>query len=131
MTRPQINIFKRETNVVIVSEGQTLMRRGDAADYMYVVQEGELEARLVDGTVVETIGPGGIVGEMALVDGAPRTADIVATKESRLVPLDEQAFMNHVHRTPFFALQVLRITVERLRSMMARQEATEDATASG
>jgi CRP-like cAMP-binding protein len=61
---------------------------------------------------------GGIVGEMALVDKAPRSANVVAKTDCVLVPIDEAAFMRHVHSTPFFALQVLRITVKRLRQQM-------------
>ncbi|MAU00875.1 MAG: hypothetical protein CL608_27335 [Anaerolineaceae bacterium] len=54
---------------------------------------------------------------MALVDDSPRSATAVAKTDCRLVPLDEKAFLDHIHRTPFFALQVMRILTNRLRNM--------------
>ena len=85
---------------------------------MYVVQEGEVEV-VVDGKTIDTLGPGSIFGEMALIDHSPRSATVVAKSDCRVVPLDETRFMQHVHRTPFFALQVMRIMTERLRRRMS------------
>jgi CRP-like cAMP-binding protein len=87
---------------------------GDEGRFMYVIQEGELEVS-VNGAVIDRLGPGHLFGEMALIDHSPRTATVRATTDCRLVPIDEARFMNHVHRTPFFALQVMRIMDERLR----------------
>lgn len=117
-----VNMFKYEKNTVEVKAGHELFHLGDAADLMYVVQHGEL-AVLLNGRVIETIGEGGIVGEMALVDNSPRSATVVAKTDCILVPFDEAAFKSHVHTTPFFALQVMRIMVARLRQMMESVEA--------
>jgi CRP-like cAMP-binding protein len=91
---------------------------------MYVVQQGELEV-ISNGEVIDRIGPGGIVGEMALVNNAPRSADVIAKIDSVVVPIDENAFMQHVHRTPFFALQVMRIVAERLRRHMSEHHSAD------
>ena len=74
--------------------------------------------------LVETIGPGGIFGEMAIIDKSPRSATVVARSDCRLVALDETKFMQHVHRTPFFAIQVMRIMTERLRRRMTAAQQT-------
>jgi CRP-like cAMP-binding protein len=112
-----IDIFKYEKNVEYYSAGDTIFEAGDAGAYMYVVQDGEVEVS-TDGRVIDTLGPGGVFGEMALIDSAPRTATVRAKTDCRLVALDEVKFMHHVHRTPFFALQVMRIMNERLRRRM-------------
>ena len=53
--------------------GETIFAAGDKGDKMYVIRTGEIEIER-DGKVVEKLGPGGIFGEMALIDGAPRAA---------------------------------------------------------
>ncbi|HEU5100134.1 MAG TPA: Crp/Fnr family transcriptional regulator [Roseiflexaceae bacterium] len=60
-------------------------------------------------------GPGGIVGEMALIDDRPRSATAVAATDCRLVPIDERRFTFLVQQTPMFALAVMRVMAERLR----------------
>ncbi len=116
-----IEIFKYEKNVEYYAAGDVIFHAGDTGQYMYVVQEGEVEVT-ANGRVIDTLGPGHIFGEMALIDHSPRTATVTARTECRLVPMDETRFLNHVHRTPFFALQVMRIMNERLRRRMTAEE---------
>lgn len=73
---------------------------------------------IANGKVIDSHGPGGMFGEMAIIDHSPRSATVVAKTDCRLVPLDEDRFMAHVHRTPFFALTVMRMLSERLRQQM-------------
>ena len=64
-----INIFKNERDVVFFTAGAVICQAGEPGDKMYVVQEGAVDI-LVNGKVMETAGPGGVVGEMALVDAS-------------------------------------------------------------
>lgn len=111
-----INIFKHEKNVHYFSAGETIFKQGDVPNFIYVVQEGTVGI-LVNEQLVETAGEGSVLGEMALVDDSPRSATAIAQTDCKLVPLDEKSFLDHVHRTPFFALQVMRILTFRLRKM--------------
>lgn len=86
---------------------------------MYVVKEGEVNI-LVNDKVIETVGPGGMVGEMALIDTHSRSATVVAKTGCQLVPINEKRFAFLIQQTPYFALQVMRVLVERLRKMDAR-----------
>ncbi len=113
-----IEIFKFEKNVNSYNPGDIIFQSGDEGHCMYVVQAGEVDVMVGD-RLIETIGPGGIFGEMALIDRSPRSAGVVARTACRLVPIDETKFMQHVHRTPFFALQVMRIMTERLRRRLS------------
>jgi CRP-like cAMP-binding protein len=117
-----IEIFKYEKNVDYYAAGDIIFEAGDEGHYMYVIQDGEVEV-VADGVVIDTVGPGGIFGEMALIDRSPRSAAVRARTDCRVVPIDETRFMNHVHRTPFFALQVMRIMNDRLRRRMAASNA--------
>lgn len=113
-----IDIFKYEKNVEYFSAGETIFKAGDEGHCMYVVQEGTVQVKVGD-RVIEELGPGEVFGEMALVDSSPRSADVVAKTDARVVPIDEDKFMSHVHRTPFFALQVMRMLADRLRKRVA------------
>jgi CRP-like cAMP-binding protein len=52
---------------------------------------------------------------MAMVDGQPRTASAVARTDCRLVPIDQKRFQFLIQETPYFAIEVMRLLVERLR----------------
>lgn len=114
-----INIFRNATDVVTVPAGQAICREGEPGDLMFVLQDGEADI-LVGGSLVETVGPGSLIGEMALIDASPRSATAIARTDCRLVPLDEQRFKVVVHNTPFFAIQVMRVMADRLRRMNER-----------
>jgi CRP/FNR family cyclic AMP-dependent transcriptional regulator len=96
--------------------GQVIFTAGSPGDVMYVVKEGEVEV-LVRDRVIETIGPGGILGEMALIDHSPRSASARAKTDCQLVPIDEARFKYMIQQTPFFAIEVMRVIARRLRHM--------------
>ncbi len=99
--------------------GEVLFRKGEVATRLYVVKSGELQ--ILDGnTVFEAVGPGGIVGEMALIDGSLRSATVQAIRPSAVIPVDERRFLFMVQQTPFFALRVMRVMSARLRAMNER-----------
>jgi CRP/FNR family transcriptional regulator, cyclic AMP receptor protein len=107
------SMFRNE-DALALEAGETLFGAGDPADVMYVVQSGCLEIRIGD-NVVDSVGEGGVVGELALIDGLPRSADVVAVEPTRIVAIDERRFMYMVGETPYFALTVMRALAERMR----------------
>jgi CRP-like cAMP-binding protein len=108
-----------ETNPLRFADGEVVFNEGDEADRMYIVRDGEIELRR-GGQPIEVLGPGSIVGEMALIDPAPRSATMVAHGECRLVAVDEATFHQLVQKVPGFALEVLRVVVRRLRNEIQR-----------
>jgi len=52
---------------------------------------------------------------MALIDASPRSATVVAVTDVKLVPVGEKQFLFLVSRTPYFALNVMRVLAQRLR----------------
>lgn len=109
-----VDILRREGEGQLFAAGQAIFTKGETGDVMYVVSEGEVEV-LVRGQVIETVGVGGIVGEMALIDASPRSATVVAKTDCTLVPVDSKRFERLVSYNPFFALQVMRVLAQRLR----------------
>jgi CRP-like cAMP-binding protein len=97
--------------------GQPIFSQGDApGGMMYVVQEGAVDI-VVNGAVVDTIGPGMLLGEIGLVDSNPRTASAIAKSACRVLPIDERRFLFLIQNTPVFALDVMRTMANRLRSI--------------
>ena len=96
--------------------GQRIFNQGEAGSTMYVVQDGEVDL-LVNDQVVEKLGPGGVLGEMGLIDTSPRSASAVARTDCKLIPVNHDRFALLVQHTPDFALQIMRVMAGRLRAM--------------
>jgi CRP/FNR family transcriptional regulator, cyclic AMP receptor protein len=113
-----IQFFQQSKDQVLFEAGQTIFAAGQPGKLMYVVTAGEVDI-LVGETLIETVGKGDILGEMALIDTQPRSATAIAKTDCKLAPIDEQRFSFLVQQTPYFALQVMRIMADRLRKAHA------------
>jgi CRP-like cAMP-binding protein len=114
-----VDLFLNDPDGQTFLKGSTIFSADDPADVMYVVIEGKIELS-IRGTVVETLGRGGVFGEMSLIEHSPRTASAKALTDCRLSCIGEKRFEFMVQQTPHFALQLLRIITERLRRMDER-----------
>src|SRR3954447_1446345 len=87
-----------ETELVSLDAGEFLFREGDAADALYIVQKGTLRV----------VKPGGIVGEMALVDQSSlRSASVIAGTHAELLKIDRNKFLDLVANNPDFSIEVM------------------------
>jgi CRP-like cAMP-binding protein len=116
----QVQLFRHATDVKVFTAGQVIFREGEPGDIMYVVQEGEVDVRIGDQDI-DHLGPGGIFGEMALIDSSARSATVIAAIDCRLVPIDERYFHQLVQQRPYFATEVMRVMARRLRRWMDLQ----------
>jgi len=96
--------------------GETVFFQDDDGGYMYIVRSGKVNI-IVSGVVLESIGPGGMFGEIAVIDGSPRSATAVAKEATELELIDGQAFALIVERSPSFALKIMRMLAARIRRM--------------
>ena len=99
-------------NKVIVKEGQ-------AGVMMYVVLEGRLAVSIRD-KLVEKSGPGGVFGEMALVDRTPRLATVVSETDCGLLAIGRNTFLDLIRASPDFAVSLLGAVGDRARFIAAR-----------
>jgi len=109
----------RASEMLRFDAGRTVFKEGDPGDTVYVVLDGKVDLR-VGGRLVETVGPGGVLGEMALIEHAPRVATATARTACDLQPISEARFMAMIQQTPHFALQIMKVIASRLRRMNAR-----------
>jgi CRP/FNR family transcriptional regulator, cyclic AMP receptor protein len=124
-----VAMFRDEPGTVHLEAGEVLFTNGDPSACMYVVRSGTLTIR--SGRVVyEDVGPGGIVGEMGIVEAqTPRSAMVYARTRAELVAIDEERFLSLVAATPGFALAVMRVLSQRLRRMDDRYAASRSDSA--
>jgi CRP/FNR family transcriptional regulator, cyclic AMP receptor protein len=95
--------------------GDVIFREGDPAEELFIVKSGTVEVR-VGNRLLDTLPERSIFGEMALIDRGPRSATAVAATDATLVPVGEKQFLFLVTRTPYFALNVMRVLAQRLRT---------------
>ena len=112
-------LFRQDTDTISLSPGQALFQAGEMGNEMFVVIEGVVDI-VVSGTVVETATSGALIGEMALIEEAPRAATVTAKTQSRLARIDEHRFHSLIQQNPAFASQVMKTLVDRLRQMNQR-----------
>jgi len=94
--------------------GQVIFSAGDTGREMFIVRNGSVDLRIGE-TLLETVGQGGIFGELALVDPAPRSATARAGPDCMLVLVDAAAFNDLVRKVPGLALEVMKVMARRLR----------------
>jgi CRP/FNR family transcriptional regulator, cyclic AMP receptor protein len=109
-----LDILRREPDVRSFKQGDIIFKAGDPGDCMYAVVDGTVEIR-IRGASVEQIAPGGVFGEMGLIDAQPRSADAVAATDCSLAVISEKRFLRLVEMMPQFALQMMRVITQRLR----------------
>lgn len=99
--------------------GETVIKAGETGGCMFVVQSGEAQI-LHEGVALDVVGPGGVVGEMALVDGSLRSATVVARTDLQLMPISKSDFELLIRRHPDFGIYVMKVMSLRLRLMNIR-----------
>ncbi|MDP3177111.1 MAG: cyclic nucleotide-binding and patatin-like phospholipase domain-containing protein, partial [Spirochaetaceae bacterium] len=109
----------RSMNRITLEAGETLFSQGDAADAMYFVQEGMLQAYAVGGdgstALVGRMGPGSLVGEIALLMGGRRNATVKATERTTMARLAAEGVDAVVARNPDTTRGIIDVARKRLR----------------
>ncbi len=100
-------------------DGATLCRQGDPGDALYVILNGQVRISIdsADGETrhLNLLGPGELIGEIALLDGGPRTATMTTTESSQLAVIERRAFISLLERKPQLAIQLLALVSARAR----------------
>lgn len=96
-------------------EHEPILREGEHGSEVYVLVDGTASVD-ISGRYIATVGPGELVGEMAAVTGAPRTASVVARSRVKALALSRDALAIIFDECPSVARRMLRIIVRRLRA---------------
>jgi CRP/FNR family cyclic AMP-dependent transcriptional regulator len=105
---------------------EALFLKGDPGDALFAVRRGQI--RIATGTdagrrlTLNLLGSGDVFGEVALLDGRPRTADAVATEPTELFMVRRRDFVDLITHRPGVALRIIELLCERIRWMSDRME---------
>jgi CRP-like cAMP-binding protein len=99
---------------VDVADGRVLTRQGETGHEFFVVLDGGVNVD-VDGRPVASLGKGDFLGEIALIDGKPRTATATAVGPTRLLVIGHREFHRLMDDFPTVKTCVLQALAERVR----------------
>lgn len=109
------------TEIRTYPPGHVLCQEGAFEDIFYIVADGKIviTKQMSEGEpekVLRVGGRGDMVGEMALIQNAPRAATVRATSECTVLEMEKQDFETILSHSPRMAMDIIRITLDRIRS---------------
>lgn len=119
LTRHQLRALAKVSDEVVVESGAVLMHEGDPGDQLYAIVAGQVTARQ-GGRKIGAWGPGDYFGEMAILDGAPRSATVTVDETCLLLAIDREPFLAMIDGSPEIARTLLATLSSRVRSAQAR-----------
>lgn len=99
-----------------LARGQRIFSEGDLGEELFIIVNGMVDI-YANKRLITTLGKNDIFGEMALIDGGPRSATAIAKTKSILIAVSKRDFLTLVRRDPEFAIDVMRTLTRRLRRM--------------
>lgn len=99
--------------------GEVIFHRDDPGQVLYMIKEGKVKISLIspDGQEISLVvfGKGEFFGELALLDGEPRSADAIALERVECYTLQRDDFHKAIMRNPKIAIKILEVLTRRLR----------------
>ena len=110
--------------------GETIIRQGDIAASAYIIEAGRVEISIEkdDGTsiVVASRGEGSIIGEMSLIDNAPRTATVTAKEKCKLLEITKDDFARRLDSSDPVLRMTMQVILTRYRDTLMRADIRQD-----
>jgi CRP/FNR family cyclic AMP-dependent transcriptional regulator len=116
LSKRQLREIARNSGVSTYPEGATVVKEGAAGTVFYLILDGAVKV-VRKGRTVGRLGSGDFFGEMSLLDGAPRTADVVTEAVTRLLSLPQSGFRAAVRSDGRLALRIMEAMAGRLRRL--------------
>lgn len=105
--------------VIRFSANAPVFQKGDAGDCLYAILQGQIGIHTSSASgkvmLLNILDPGDVLGEIALLDGKPRTAGASALRNSELFRIDRSAFVPFLERHPKLCIRMMAVLCERLR----------------
>lgn len=123
LTRLARNIERR-----IFAPGETIIRAGDSGSSMFVVHDGRVDVKINDRgepRTVSVLKEGDFFGEMALLTGEPRTANVIAAAETEVLEIGYEAMKHLFDTNPDLVESLSQVIAERRAGLVAQTEAAE------
>jgi len=112
--KKELALLGRLAETLDIDQGYPLVREGTTGREFFVISEGKASVKRGNRKIA-TLGPGDFFGELALLDGHPRNATVVAETAMTVVVLGQREFLGALHDAPTLALKLLKGMARRLR----------------
>ncbi|HEY7795277.1 MAG TPA: cyclic nucleotide-binding domain-containing protein [Gaiellaceae bacterium] len=125
LAEADVEALARLTRVAVYPAGDEIIEEGaefdEETDGIFVVVDGAVEVRTgtrdgSDGRLLVKLGPGEFFGEMALLDGRPRSASVTATEETQCLVLHRWDFLRELRKNPEIGIAMLSVLSGRIRA---------------
>lgn len=110
-----LNRVADKITVAAVEADHVLISAGQAANGLFILQDGAVSVERPDGARIE-LGPGSFFGELALLTDRPRTARVQTTADSTVLALSRADFQDLIESEPSLAVAMLKALAERVAS---------------
>jgi NTE family protein len=122
-----LETIQSEADYIDLGPGEVLFRHGDISDDVYFVLAGRLRALSESepgaSKVLGEIGRGETIGELAMFTGEPRSASIIALRNSSVVKVSHAVIEATITKQPQIALSMTRLVIERFRRRERERQA--------
>ena len=115
-SKRELAIIARASKDVSHKEGTVIAREGERGVGLFLILEGQCSVT-IGGKTKAKLGPGDFFGEVALLDGGPRTATVAALSPVKLIGITGWVFRGLLMEHPSIALKTLEAVAGRLRSV--------------
>jgi CRP/FNR family transcriptional regulator, cyclic AMP receptor protein len=118
-----MNDLIKTQKVLVCRKGDFLFKQNEPSRDLYIIKMGKVRVYKIEGGVdieLDVVGPGGIVGEIAIIDGGLRSASVVALEDTEAFMISEDDFKNLSSRIPDWFHKIATILAHRLREADAR-----------
>ena len=120
LSQEQLRSIAKDVQPRRFGQGEIIFREGDPGQVLYLVQAGQVRIYVngLDGSETSVIlfgRPGDMFGELAVIDGLPRSATAVALDETLLYTISRESFRLHMQRFPQLALNFMKELTHRVR----------------
>ena len=114
--RKELVEISKATTELVVDAGTVLVNQGDVGREAFIVIDGEASVT-VDGAEVARLGPSACIGEIALLDGGPRSATVTALTPMTVLVLDPREFKGLMLKIPAIAVKVATALAAKVREL--------------
>jgi CRP-like cAMP-binding protein len=112
----ELRALAADVDLATASAGRVLLRAERRAREAYLIVDGTVDV-VIDGRIVSTLGPGEFVGELGVIDGEPRSADVIAATDVRLLAIQAPVLRALIETSHTMRIALLRQVAERVRRM--------------
>jgi CRP-like cAMP-binding protein len=112
-TKNELSALAAEADELILPEGTALTKQGERGREFIVIIEGSADVSK-NGRTINRLHSGDFLGEIALISGAPRTATVTTTSQTRMLILSDRAFRRVSREMPSVQTSLLKALSERL-----------------